>query len=212
MKYLLTIVITTLVVGFIMTAYFKGWIPALVPVKTKIDSFTSSIFIKRQPTPFPLPDATFMPEPTVAAAQPATTVKAGGILVFKSYTITIPSGWQYTSAGTSSGQVDKLTLTKDSYTLTFTQAAFGGSMCLYPGDPEQPMATKFNGYSETTTATGEKLRVGVLASGNRAVCEFQNDNWSDLTEFGHIDITNPPTPDAAVLEEINSILSSIKKG
>lgn len=189
MKYVLVIFVTAVVVFAGAYLFFKG--PPAVSTYNRNSVSTESAA-------------------QVAAPPGATTVKAGGILVFKAYSVDVPSDWQYTTDGSVAGQIDKLTLTRGAYKIVFTQAAMGGGGCVYPGEAAQEMSIKFNGFTEVVTATGEKLRVGVLPGGNRAVCELQNGSWGDITEFGHIDITNPTTPDASVLTLIDSILSSLK--
>ncbi len=212
MKYLITVVLTGLVVGLAVVAYFKGWIPSLPSNKPQAASVQTTEV--SSPTQNPVPDISVesaLPSPSLSPSPVTAKVQAGGILVFKKYSLSLPNGWASSTEGSVPGQIDKLNLGSGLYSIVFTQAAMGGGGCVYPGDPDQQMSVKFNGFNAVTTSTGEKLRVGVLPSGNRAVCEMQNGSWGDLTEFGHIDITNPPTPDQAVLDQINSILSSIKK-
>lgn len=193
MKYVLVIFVTTVVVLAGAYLFFKG--PPVIPSYNKNPVSTESANVTTVPTTEP---ASF------------TVVKAGGILAFKTYSVNVPNDWQYSTDGSVAGQIDKLTLTHGTYKIVFTQAAMGGGGCVYPGDASQDMSVQFNGFTEVTTSTGEKLRDGVLPVGNRAVCQIKNGGWSDLTDFGHIDITNPTTPDASVLSLIDSILSSLK--
>jgi|GEM_PF-4090460 len=195
MKYFLTILVTAIVVSAGAYVYFKG-LPRLTPYNSNPVATESAVGATNSATPTP---------------QSGTLIKAGGILVFKAYSLELPVGWTSSTDGSIAGQIDKLTLAYGTYKIVFTQAAMGGGGCVYPGQPSQDMSVTFNAFDAVTTSTGEKLRVGVLPSGNRAVCEMQNGSWGDLTEFGHIDITNPPTPDQAVLTQINSILSSLVK-
>ncbi|HKB88254.1 MAG TPA: hypothetical protein VKC53_01255 [Patescibacteria group bacterium] len=203
MKYVITIILTALVVGLGVTAYFKGWLPSVTFNKPQAVSVqnTEVSNITLKPTT----------EPSASPSSSFTKVKAGGVLVFKAYSLDLPALWTSTTSGTVAGQIDKLTLVSGKYKIVFTQAALGGEGCVYPGDADQAMSIKFNAFSSVTTSDGAKLRVGLLPSGNRTVCEMQNGAWGDLTEFGRIDITNPSTPDQTMLDQINSILSSVTK-
>jgi len=194
-KYILVVFITAVVVLAGAYVFFKG-IPE-IPAYNRNPVSTESAALPAQGAPSAAP-ASF------------TTVKAGGILSMKAYSIDIPNTWTYSTTGSVAGQIDKLIISKGAYKITFTQAAMGGGGCTYPGEAPQDMSIQFNAFTEFTTTTGEHLRVGLLPAGNRAVCESQNGSWGDITEFGHIDIVNPTTPDAAVLTEINSMLSSLK--
>lgn len=210
MKYFLTVVLTALVVGLGVVAYFEGWLPFLTFSKPQAVSVQNTEISAVSPTPVVI-SAPVTPTPVASPEVNTQKVQSGGVLVFKTYSLTVPSGWNMTTSGSVPGQVNKLTLSTGSYSIVFTQAAMGGGTCVFPGDPNQPMSTTYYSYSEVTTSTGQKLRVGVLSTGDRSVCEMQNGVWSNLTEFGRIDITSPATPDQKVLDQINSVLSSIQK-
>lgn len=196
MKYFISILITAAVVGLGVTAYFKGWLPTVSFQKPQAASITNTEVAPAIPSPTP---KTF------------TTVTAGGILVFKQYSVDIPNDWQYSKDGSVPGQVDRLTLTNGVYKIVFDQAAMGGGGCVYPGEPSGPMATEFVSFTDITSATGEKLRLGVSSDGNAAVCESQSSAWGDLTEFGRIGVTYPANPDQSIVSEVITIISSIKK-
>jgi len=199
MKYVLTIFITAVIVLAAATIYFKGFPTFPKYPATPVATESSAV-------------STATPETTTKA-----TIKAGGILVFKAYTVDVPSDWQYSKEGAPSGdiQLDKLTLTKGAYKITIYQAATGGAPCLYPGDPDvEGPSSRFTSFVELTTQTGDKLRRGeVSGSTGFTVCEKQGTNgYGQPTSFGHISIQVPAggaTP--AMILEIDSILSSLKK-
>lgn len=206
MKYFLTAVLSASLVMLGVVAYFKGYLPFLNFQKPQAVSVQSS-----EQSSQTINDLLPTAAPSASPSPSTQKITAGGVLVFKTYSLNIPAGWNVSTSGSVAGQVDKLTLSDNGYSIIFTQAAFGGAACVFPGDPDQPMGVKYTSYSEVTTSTGQKLRVGMLASGGRTVCEMQNGAWGNITEFGHIDITTPTPVDQKMLDQVNSILSSIQK-
>lgn len=209
MKYAITIVITALVVGFGVFAYFKGWLPTLSFQKPQAVSVQNSEVLNP-----PL----MTPAPTTAASPSAgfTTIKAGGILVFNAYSIDVPTDWTYSKEAAPTGDIalDKLTLVKGAYKISIYQAATGGAPCLYPGDPDvEGPSSRFTSFVNITTATGDKLRRGTSEGGGTGftVCQLQSGGYGQPTSFGHISITSPTVPAQTVLDQIDSILSSLKK-
>lgn len=203
MKYAITILITALVVFAGAYVYFKGF--PTFPSYNKAPVSTQSAETIPVQTPTAL--ATSSPAST-------TTVKAGGVLVFKAYTIDVPSDWQSTHQSSPSAdvQMDKLILTKGAYSISIYEAATGGAQCLYPGDPDSEMSTRFTTFTDITTQTGDKLRRGGTGTGGFTVCEKQSGgSWGLPTSFGHISIQAPASPTPQMLNEIDSILSSLKK-
>lgn len=202
MKYFISIVLTALVVGFAVTAYFKGWFPQVTFTKPQAVSVQSTEIA----TPINL--LGISPTPTTAGS---TLVKAGGILSMSAYSINVPGDWQYSKDGSVAGQSDRLTITKGSYSLTISQGAFGGGGCLYPGDPDSEMAQRFTAFTALTDQSGDNLRLSTLAGGGFVVCQGNGTSWGDITSFGHISVSAPLTSDPSVISQINSILSSLKK-
>jgi len=97
------------------------------------------------------------PQPTLIPINKITTVTAGvgaeSGLSFTKYTIDVPQAWipnhTYTNEGTA---IDTLTITSGAYEIKIYQAATGGAMCLYPGDPDfAGPSSKFNTFVELTT-------------------------------------------------------------
>jgi len=209
MKYALIIVLTALIVGLGVTAYFKGWLPTLTFVKPQAVSVENSEVLNA-------PSVTPVASASASPSAGFTVVKAGGILVFKAYSIEVPTDWTYSKEAAPTGDIaiDKLILTKGSYKITIYEAATGGAPCLYLGDPDQVgPASRFTTFVNITTATGDKLRRGVAEGGGTGftVCELQLGGYGQPTSFGHISIATPAIPTKAVLDQIDSILSSLKK-
>ena len=207
MKYVITIVITAVIVFLAATIFYKG-IPNINYGQPSVAA-----------TPTPVgTESTPSASPVVSEATPAgpTTIKAGGVLVFKPYVLSIPAGWSSKKENAPNGEIelDKLTLTKDNYKITIYQAATGGAMCLYPGDAKvEGPSSSYDSYVDLTTSSGEKLRKSTSGVNKSAtVCEFQQGGWGQPTSFGHISIEVPANGGtAAMTQEIDKILMSIKK-
>lgn len=175
------------------------------------------------PTPqAPTPSQTVIATPTIQPATSPTlsamqTVTAGGkssAPMFGAYTLTVLSGWT-TTPETGSG-IDKLTISKDSYSITINQGAFGGGGCIYPGDPAAEMAQSFTKFTDIT-AGSVKLRRSWNTTGNPAntivytICQQSGASYGAVTSFGRIDVKSPDPADPSLLTQIDSILSSITK-
>lgn len=197
MKYFFAIVATALIVGIGVTAYFKGWLPTV--------SFERPQAVSTQVVQTPLPTPT---------PEGKTIINAGGVLVFKAYSLEIPKGWESLKEGGPSGEIemDKLSLTKDGYKLSFYQAATGGAQCLYTGDAEvEGPSSKFTKFVEFTTQTGELLRKSSTDLKGFTICEKQGvSGFGAPTSFGHISIALPAVTTPAMIAEIDEILSSLK--
>ena len=108
--------------------------------------------------------------------------------------------------------MDKLTLTKLGYKMTISEGAFGGSGCLYPGDPPQEMAQTFTSYVEITDPNGFIFRRSSTGAGGWTVCQKgSGGSFGAPTSFGHINIAEPSVSDSTVVGEIDQILASLKK-
>lgn len=202
MKYFFTILATTLIVGLGVTAYFKGWLPTVSfqkpqAVATQVNQTVETNIL---PTATPIGK---------------TLVKAGGVLVFKSYSLELPTGWDMVKEGAPSGdiQLDKLTLTNGLYKITIYQAATGGAPCLYPTDPDQDgPSSRFTKFTEFITQSGELMRKSSNDAKGFTICEKQGVNgFGAPTSFGHISISLPSTLESNIMVEIDGILASIKK-
>lgn len=209
MKYAIVIILTALIVGLGITAYFKGWLPNV--------SFNKPQAVSTEATVIPTPGALVPTSgPSASPSADFTKVQSGGILVFNKYTLDVPNDWTYTKEAAPTGdvEIDKLILSKGAYKITIYQAATGGAPCLYPGDADsQGPSSRFTSFVELTTATNDILRRGVAegSASGFTVCEKQVGGFGQPTAFGHISITTPANPSSSMLGEIDSILSSLRK-
>lgn len=207
MKYFITVFVTAVLVAAAAYIYFRGF--PIFPSYNKNPISTESAVTVSTPL------ATFTPSvsPTPGGL---TTIKAGGVLVFSAYSIDVPSGWTYIKEAEPTGEVavDKLILAKAAYKITIFEAATGGAPCLYPGDADsEGPFSRFTSFVDLTTVTGDKLRRG-MAQGSTSgytVCELQSGGYGQPTSFGHVSITTPSGPSKSALDEIDSILASLRK-
>src|SRR5689334_12188074 len=109
MKYLATILVTAVIVFLAVTVYYKGF-PAF-PTYNKTDVSTQS-GVPVSSTEVASPEPTATPNQT-------TTIKAGGIIPFSSYSINIPTTWASSTTESVPGTIDKLILTSGAYKITF---------------------------------------------------------------------------------------------
>lgn len=165
------------------------------------------------------------PSPSPLVTPKAVKVVSAGLgniagVNFPKYTISVPDDWTVTSEHSEKDSpLDVLTITKNAYRLKIFQAATGGSICLYPGDPplEGPSAS-FTTFTQLSDAEGREYR----RSGSEALAK--NDtvgftlchkssygNWQQPTPFGHVSFSLPKNFDAATLKEMDTMVRSLKK-
>lgn len=206
MKYILpavSIIILIVIVG--VGAFYLGQralnnniSPAPVPT-------TSQTNTNNQVTPI------LTPTPTQSQVQ-TKTITAGGVLSFPTYTLKTPIDWN--SQREQGQDSDKLTLTKNSYKIVISEAAFGGGGCIYPGGTPSEMAQTFSSFVEIINPNGFVFRRGATGSaGSWTVCQKNtvDGSFGAPTIFGHTSITTPANADASVMAEIDGILASLKK-
>lgn len=168
------------------------------------------------PAPAPVAVSTTATTPLPTSAPTTTTVTAGlgpeSGLSFTKYTIAVPQGWTpnhtYENQGTP---LDTLSITNGAYELKIFQAATGGAMCLYPGDPpfEGPSST-YSAFVELTTKDGIMLRRGGT-NGGFTLCQKGTENYGQPTGFGHMSYTTPVAADETILKQIDDMVKSLKK-
>ncbi len=163
-----------------------------------------------EPTPSPVTS----PTPSVVASETARTQKVtgGGVLSFPRYELTIPSSWTYNRESNTQND-EKLTITNGTYTLSVQQGGFGGSACLYPGDPNsEGPAGRYIAYIELTTKSGDKLRRSTPESGQGfGLCQLTQYGWGAPTLYGHISLKVPASPTPSDLQVLDTILESFTK-
>lgn len=154
------------------------------------------------------PKCEFSPCPEIKIVK----ITGGGVLSFPKYELSVPSSW--TSKRTSQTKDDeKLELSNGTYKISIQQGGFGGSACLYPGDPSsQGPAGNFTSFVELTTKSGDKLRRSGLDNGKGfGVCQLTQYGWGAPTLYGHISLTVPISPTPEELTILDNILSSLTK-
>lgn len=192
-------------------------------VGTRYNFFRQNVSVT--PTPAGLPEAqpttqfSDEPPPPVPSAQRIQGgVPPSGGLSFSQYTITVPVDWAVAHESDVSVPIDTVTATKGEYQIKIFQAATGGAMCLYPGDPafEGP-SSAYDTFTDLTLKNGDILRrSGTLAAGpggkrGFTLCYKGNyDNFQQPTPFGHVSYSTPPTPDVTILSEMDAIVASFE--
>ncbi len=155
------------------------------------------------------------PTPTTSISKKKVSSGLTNSNAFKPYTIDIPSGWSDSKESDANAGIDKLTITKNGYTLTIYQAPFGGGGCLYGNEAEQPFTQKFSDYADISLG---QYRRSWNKTGNQGgtigytVCQKSADNsYGSITQFGAISVKSPDPADSSVLSEIDSMIASITK-
>lgn len=169
-----------------------------------------------EPTAMPIEE---LPSPTITTSGKTKTVKGGldGETSFKPYTIQIPEGWVDAHETTVAASIDKLTLSKNGYTLIIYQAAVGGGGCLYPGDKTTDMATTFTEFKDIAAVDSHLRRSWNQPEAGAKVisytiCQKTPDNaYGNITGFGMINAVSPNPANPSILTEIDSMLASLKK-
>ncbi len=171
-----------------------------------------------------IPTTSALPSPSASTVTPTSapsqTVTAGlnhadGILL-PSYTVTVPAGWttDHQQSLTASPS-DRLTISNGMYKITIFQAAFGGGMCLYPGEPDQEgPSTRYTSYTEFAGAGGTVYRRGPTDSTppSIGICQKPSSGtaFGNITSVGHIEYATPASPEATVLSQMDAIVATIK--
>jgi len=201
---------TKILIGFLILIVIGlvGVLAYVLGGKSATIQNSSTVQYTPAPTDYQTPDALPSASPIPKTNE---TVLAGGVLSFPKYSLVIPEGWQ--SQREQGENSDKLTLTKTGFTITISEGAFGGSGCTYPGDAPQEMAQAFTSFVEITNPNGFVFRRSSTGTGSGwTVCQKGSEgSFGGPTNFGHISITAPSSPDTAIVTEIDSILASIRK-
>lgn len=155
------------------------------------------------------------PTPTQAEKKTVSAGLWGKDTAFGPYTIQIPNGWSE-KRETTQGIIDKLTISKDNYSLIIYQAAFGGGGCTYKGEPEQMMAQTFANYVDIAGKNAQFRRSWNEEQNQSTIsytiCQKGNDtSYGSPTGFGAISAQSPKPAGAATLSEIDSMIASLQK-
>lgn len=158
-------------------------------------------------------------EPTLPSPSPKAlkTIIAGLSkdkgLSFDEYSIMVPEDWTYKKESQSNLD-EKLIITKGGNSVTIFQAATGGALCLYPGDDDfEGPSSKFSNFVNLTTKDNRQLRRSGDNNGSAfTVCQKSPDgSFQQPTNYGHISIKVSDNTDKEILNEVDLILSSLKK-
>lgn len=134
---------------------------------------------------------------------------------FKPYSLEVPEGWTDVRENTQAAGIDKLTLSKNGYTLTIYQAAMGGGGCTYKGEPEQMMSQSFSDFADIKTPTDTFRRSWNQTAAKTIsynVCYKGTDgSYGTISSYGAISAVSPNPADSVILAEIDSMIASLKK-
>ena len=175
----------------------------------------------KEVAPTPTPEA--MVSPTKAPISPTQLpsnirMVTAGLLnstAFKPYVIGVPDGWTDVRENTQAAGIDKLTLSKNGYTLTIYQAAFGGGGCTYKGEPEQMMAQAFTDFVDIIGLSDEYRRSWnqtAAKTTSYSICYKGSDkSYGTISLYGAISAVSPNPSDSVMLAEIDSMIASLTK-
>ena len=166
----------------------------------------------------------FQVSPTMEIQPTSVPVKTinGGVdkkagLSFSLYSLTAPLDWSDKKESQTTMD-EKLILEKNGAQISIYQAATGGAMCLYPGDPDfQGPSSKFTSFTEMTTKDGTVLRrsgtdVSFNGKVNFTICQKNSEgNFGEPTNYGHIAYSLPQNYDSQILTEMDAIAASLGK-
>jgi len=178
--------------------------------QTKNVSKPEAVSIENNENPTSVPVQTATPKPL-------TTIN-GGVnksagLSFDQYTIKAGTDWKVTKEN-QTAMDEKLTLSKDGYSISIFQAATGGALCLYTGDPDfEGPSSRFTFFKELTTLDNRMMRRSGEQNGVAfTICQKgQDGSYQQPTNYGHISIKLPNSWPKEMLDEIDSIIASLKK-
>lgn len=159
------------------------------------------------------PTTTTVPTPTTSASKKTVSSGLTNSGAFKPYTVQVPTGWTDNRENDANAGIDKLTLTKGTYSLVIYQAAFGGGGCTYPGDPPAQMAQNFTNMAEISGGQYRRSwNTGGGSTTSYTICQKASDgSYGSPTQFGAISAKSPEPGDAATMAEIDSMIASITK-
>jgi hypothetical protein len=104
----------------------------------------------------------------------------------------------------------------EAYEITILQGGFGGSVCLFPGDPDsEGPSARYDAFKEITTTSGDKLRRSwtgnELTAKYYTICHLTQYGWGAPTLFGAIGIKTPTPATTEGLATIDRILTSFTR-
>lgn len=178
------------------------------------------------PTPSPTPEPTkaasaaptetrISPTPASQNTKPVKAGLAGDATVFEPYIIDVPEGWTDARETTVAAGIDKLTLTKNGYSVTIYQAPMGGGGCIYEEDAANEFSQLYTNYADINGKSAQYRRSWTESEGKSltyAVCQkIEDGSYSVMSTFGAITVVSPNPANAAMLTEIDGIIASLIK-
>lgn len=176
---------------------------------------------KPTPTPTAIPSPATSPTQSFPSPSPAfeqvREVKAGLTEneTFSPYTLALPPSWTDARETTVVAGLDKLTLTKEGYTVTIYQAPMEGKGCVYPEDPASTFAQTFSDFADINGSSGQFRRSWNSQEAQTTtytICQKgPDDSYGTITQFGAITVVTPNPANQATLIEIDGIIASLIK-
>ncbi|KKU15212.1 MAG: hypothetical protein UX21_C0005G0008 [Microgenomates group bacterium GW2011_GWC2_45_8] len=164
--------------------------------------------------PSPLPTSTAIALATAVPTSSPTTqmVQGGGVLSFPRYELTLPANWTI-KREVPGPDSEKIVLDGGTLGLTILQGGFGGSVCLFPGNPDsEGPSARYIAYVEITNRSGDKFRRVTPENGKGfGLCQLSQYNWNTPTFYGAISLKTPTSPTTEELNTIDNILASLTK-
>ncbi|HCR81455.1 MAG TPA: hypothetical protein DIV47_03185 [Candidatus Pacebacteria bacterium] len=202
MKYLIALLVVVIISLAGALAYFVGRNSGQ-PAISQQASTTSAVRSKPVEivtTPSPIVDSTKL-------------ITGGGILSFPRYEVMIPADWTFSRESQTTDD-EKITISGDIFTITILQGGFGGSICLFPGDPDlEGPSGRYDYYQEITTNSNDRFR-RVWNSGpftGYSLCQLTQYGWNAPTLYGHISIEASQVPTSQQTVILDGVLASFTK-
>ena len=143
--------------------------------------------------------------------------KEGG-LAFDQFSLEVPVDWSI-ERKTPAPASEELAIIKGAYELKIFQAATGGALCLYPGDPDfEGPSSRYSLFAELTTQDARILRrsgsdaVGNTGKVGYTICQRNTEgSFNQPTSYGHISFSLPKNYDKEILGEMDAMIICLKK-
>lgn len=162
---------------------------------------------------------TGVPTPTPKQTRSIT----GGVskeegLAFDKYALEVPVDWSIERT-TPAPASEQLIIVKGDYELKIFQAATGGALCLYPGDPDfEGPSSRFTKFVDLTTQDGRVLRRSGSDIPSKTgevgftICQRNTEgDFNQPTSYGHVSFSLPQNYGAEILTEMDAMITSLQK-
>lgn len=160
------------------------------------------------------PTPTFVLEPTKPIVKKTITGGLSTGTSFQKYSLQVPSDW-HEKREIMTGVSEKLTFSKDSYSLTIYQAPMDGRMCLYndskPIEGPSQTYTDFVEFKGKESTFRRSFDTTASITQSQTICEKRGESYGSPTQFGAITATISLPENEKLTEELDAILQSIEK-